>query len=239
MTTAVTRARRASTPFLPEFYRAHADFWPIVRAAQVFADYDDWPEVAEYARAFACEPKVSFELSAPKPRRRRAPAQLDLDSMYDAQIVRGVVPTRARCWHDFSNALVWATFPNAKRALHARQHAAIRAWIPAGATRLPGARSREMDALALLDEGGVVQVGERAVVFGHALYEGAVLMRQAGAECIDGPRRVVAREVLALDAIAGEGDAELLLRVDRALTELVRYATLTPASFQHARRLFG
>ncbi len=104
---------------------------------------------------------------------------------------------------------------------------------------MPGARSREMDALALLDEGGVVQVGERAVVFGHALYEGAVLMREAGVSSVEGPRRVVAREVLALAPVADEREEDLLARVDQALVELVRYATLTPASFQQARALFA
>lgn len=238
MTTAVTRARRASTPFSPGFFHEHVDFWPIARAARTFERYADWPEVADYARAFVGAPPVRFELSVPKPRRQKR--ALDLDTMYDARIVGGVVPTRARCWHDFSNALVWATFPAAKRALHERQHRAILAWVPAGATRLPGARSREMDALALLDEGGVVQVGERSVVFGHALYEGAVLLSRAETpEATQGPRRVVARQVLELEPVASESDAALVARVDAALEQLLRATALTPEVFVHARRLFA
>jgi hypothetical protein len=98
------------------------------------------------------------------------------------------------------NALVWGTFPAAKWALHARQHRAIAARIAPGATRMPPTRTRELDALALLDEGGVAiraddppalsaelklrprSLAQRiedgsadAVVFGHAIHESLVL----------------------------------------------------------------
>ena len=79
-------------------------------------------------------------------------------------------------WHDFMNALVWATFPRAKAALHRQQHALYQAWATPGATRLPNARTREQDGLALVDEGGVVilasNAGDLVVPFGHALFEG-------------------------------------------------------------------
>jgi hypothetical protein len=87
--------------------------------------------------------------------------------MYDAQIVNeGVVPTRPGSWHDFLNALVWATFPLSKRALHTRQHGLV----------VPGAPKREVagDALALVDEGGVAVVQRKKLVFGHAIYESLV-----------------------------------------------------------------
>ena len=82
-------------------------------------------------------------------------------------------------WHDFLNALVWATFPRAKLALHRRQHAAIERWIPPGATQLPNARTREQDALALVDEGGVLLCEDRTFFFGHALFEGLVFGQPA------------------------------------------------------------
>ncbi len=42
--------------------------------------------------------------------------------------------------------------------------------------RLPNARTRELDALALIDEGGVLVRDDGAcIVFGHAIYEGLVL----------------------------------------------------------------
>jgi hypothetical protein len=90
-------------------------------------------------------------------------------------------------WHDYLNALVWASFPRSKLALHRRQHAAIEQWLPPGATQLPNARTPELDTLALLDEGGVIVLddGTRPVdaaiadeaswiFFGHALFEGLV-----------------------------------------------------------------
>lgn len=93
--------------------------------------------------------------------------------MYDARIVNeGVVPTREGSWHDLMNALVWATFPKAKKALHTRQHGLVRVAEPGESLRRP----RELDALALLDEGGVAVLRDGSrVVFGHAIYEGYVL----------------------------------------------------------------
>lgn len=104
---------------------------------------------------------------------------MDVGALYDARITLDrVVPTRARSWHDLMNALVWGTFPQAKRALHARQHRAIAERLAPGARTLPPARTRELDALALLDEGGVVLLGSGfagTIVFGHAIYESLAL----------------------------------------------------------------
>ncbi len=79
-------------------------------------------------------------------------------------------------WHDLMNALVWATFPAAKAALHSRQHRAIVGGLAPGACTLPR-RTPELDALALVDEGGVVVGGGGGpvVVFGHAIYESVAL----------------------------------------------------------------
>ena len=174
--------RRERTEFIPRFFERSPWFSPIVRAASTFAEEADWPEVDSLGRAFASEPPVRFVPAAPKrrgPRGRRA-APRPKAELYDAWITRRrEVPTRPRSWHDYLNALVWATFPRAKLALHERQHRAVEAWVPDGAERLPNARTRELDALALIDEGGVVRLespGESAtLVFGHALYEGLVL----------------------------------------------------------------
>jgi hypothetical protein len=88
--------------------------------------------------------------------------------LYDTRIVNdGEVSTRDGSWHDFLNALVWATFPLAKSALHRRQHRLV---VPGAPRRTP-----EGDALAMLDEGGVFLPGN--IVFGHAIYEGFVLGR--------------------------------------------------------------
>ncbi|HEY8088160.1 MAG TPA: DUF3025 domain-containing protein, partial [Polyangiaceae bacterium] len=174
-------------PFEPRFFETHPLFWPIAPAASAFVGETDWPAPASYARAFRrdASPLVRFESAAAPGRRRRR--QLDPHALYDARISTGWVPTRERSWHDFLNALVWATFPRAKRALHARQLRVLGACIEPGARRLPPRRSREHDALALVDEGGVVVLDdgrERVpVLFGHALYEGLVLRRGAMTAC--------------------------------------------------------
>lgn len=157
------------------FFERHEEFWPIAGAAARFADHADWPTVVEYNELTTA---VRFEESPPK--RKREPGPVDRTTLYDARIVNeGIVPTRPRMWHDYLNALVWATFPQAKLALHRRQHAAIERWIPPGATQLPNARTREQDALALIDEGGVLICEDRTFFFGHALFEGLVFGQPA------------------------------------------------------------
>jgi hypothetical protein len=176
-------------PFDPRFFESDPLFWPIAPAARAFVDEADWPAVETYARAFApgTTPPVRFVAAELAPRRRRR--DLDPSTLYDARIAGGCVPTRPRSWHDFLNALVWATFPLAKRALHQRQLRALRDAIAPGSRTLPPTRSREHDALALLDEGGLVLLGSEsdgesvAVAFGHALYEGIVLERGAMTAC--------------------------------------------------------
>jgi hypothetical protein len=157
------------------FYEADARFWPIAPAARRFAAHDDFPLPAELSL-----PGLDF-VAAPKPRRTRQRPRPAADG-YDERILRGEVPTRPRSWHDFLNALVWATFPESKRAVHALQADALRrARTLSGELRghgLPNARARDHDALALLDEGGVLVLAtgaeEVAIGFGHALYEGLV-----------------------------------------------------------------
>jgi hypothetical protein len=131
---------------------------------------------------------------------------------------------------------VWAVFPEAKWQLHARQHRAVRARLDSAArSTLPGARTREQDALALLDEGGVViacrpasldrarsalserreaeairlfaEREARAVVFGHAIFEGLVLGREDG---------WAAAWLVAVEGDLGDG-AALLRAIDGAL----------------------
>jgi hypothetical protein len=208
---------------LPSFDRHFLErsplFWPIARAARAVLTAraaapppglealsvshvgEDFPPVEALERVFEGNPPVRFALAPPRPRRRRA-GPVDVGTLYDARIaVDRVVPTRARSWHDLMNAFVWGTFPRAKTALHARQHRAIAARIEPGARRLPAVRTRELDALALLDEGGVAVLARdpnalrealradarsslaihvasgvaQAVVFGHAIYESLAL----------------------------------------------------------------
>jgi hypothetical protein len=206
--------RRDKTEFDPRFFERSPHFAPIARAARVFAACADWPEPPELGRAFACEPPVRFVTAPPAAARKRNKERARArDALYDAVIVKErAVPTRPRMWHDLLNALVWATFPRAKLALHERQHRAIEAWIPPGATRLPNARTRELDMLALIDEGGVLSLAapgasEARLVFGHALYEGLVLDSRA----------MIARSVVLEVAEIPEGVEGRVALADRAL----------------------
>lgn len=161
------------------FFAKDDRFWPIASSARLFADRADWPEIAEYNALLSANAGLRFkEQLTPK---SKSPPRRPED-LYDARIANGEIPTRRGSWHDYLNALVWATFPRSKAMLHARQHAVISRWLAdAGAVtpegtidKLPNARTREHDALALVDEGGIVVVGGRAIIFGHALYEGLV-----------------------------------------------------------------
>jgi hypothetical protein len=173
---------------------------------------------------------VRFELQPPR-RRRRGP--LEPDALYDARITRdGVVPSRGSNWHDFLNAIVWATFPRAKRALHARQHRAISKRIEPGASRLPPARTRELDALAILDEGGVLSLIDDAgavvqtITFGHAMYEAFVC---------DGLTLSSPRCALLHGAPSSASLQERLVWADEALKTLLETdgSFLDPASMPH------
>jgi hypothetical protein len=175
-------------------------FWPLADALALLtgaAGSAGFPQPETIDAALGGRAGVRFERQRPISRRRRGPRDpRDPASMYDARIAReGCVPTRPGSWHDLMNALVWATFPLAKRALHERQHRLVVPAAPGESARRP----RELDALALLDEGGLVvlaSVGSReacaaelsledaiatggatAFVFGHAIYEGLVLGR--------------------------------------------------------------
>ncbi len=214
--TTLRSIRQKRSAFDPTFFERSALFAPIARGAAAFRETADWAPPEDYARAFDAEPPIRFEPSSPQRRRGRG-TPIERDRMYDARITRErVVPTRPRCWHDFLNALVWAAFPRAKTALHARQHRAIEAWIPPDATRLPNARTRELDALALIDEGGVLVLEggttTSQLVFGHALYEGLVLEQRAMiARAVVLPVTVVPE---ALEDAIALADASLAARLD-------------------------
>jgi hypothetical protein len=190
----------------PAFGHGEAAFEAVSAAAERLRGFARWPTVEEIDLALADLARVRFVVQAPKSRRRRG--AIDAAALYDGRIsVEGVVPTRPRSWHDLMNALVWASFPRSKRALHARLYRAMRERLAAPATRLPNARTREQDLLAMLDEGGVLSITdshgvERRFVFGHAILEHRL-------EGIDvRPRDIVLRAERAIEGVA---DADALL----------------------------
>ncbi len=147
----------------------------LLPAAASLRDLSDWPSLDELngrLDAYVNPPGLSPVQFAPSAPRSRRAKRRDLSALYDVRIHReGLVATRLGNAHDLFNALVWASFPLAKRALARRQHDAHVLRLGAEPVRLPNARSREQDTLAMIDEGGVLCGPDRRVLFGHALYE--------------------------------------------------------------------
>lgn len=240
--------------WVADFARRNPWFWPIELVARRFETRRHWPTREDLAALYAERasrvgaPPLRFAENVRK-RDKRADGRVALEALYDARIaLRGEVPTRECDWHDFFNALCFATFPRAKHALHARQYAALAARVRPEDTRMPGARTREQDALTLFDEGGAVIVATaeaaqalvvpgadhdtaaaleragvaRVVPFGHALFEHLV----EGLRCPGGLTHI---EVV--DAIPRD-DQALLDFVDHALAR----ALADPRSFASPRQ---
>jgi hypothetical protein len=239
------------------FVERHALLHPLAEAVHRLGPHVQFPEIGTLMAVFEGDAPVRFVPALPRRKRGQPVAER---AQYDARIVLDrEVPTRRECWHDLMNALVWGTFPAAKWALHARQHRAIAARMAPGATRMPPTRTRELDALALLDEGGVairaddppalsaelklrprslarrIEDGAAdAVVFGHAIYESLVLGVTPA---------VVAAIVLPRDAMAsgetmstGQTMATACLRsVDRSLCDAIADAQRLESPLELAR----
>jgi hypothetical protein len=224
------------------FMQRSAWFWPLRAAAARFREYTHWPGRADFDANYAAlavargaEP-LRFGAPVLKQDKRDGAGQIALERHYDGRIALAAnVPTRDCDWHDFFNALCFTTFPRAKRALHRRQYDIARARLPAGAERLPGARTPEQDALTLFDEGGAVlaaaldasqklraadeaalpglvaqQVANgvaRVVPFGHALFEHLV----EGLRCPGGSTHIVTVGAVGApdDALLDQVDVEL------------------------------
>lgn len=214
--------RSTERAFDGAFFQKSSAFWPIVRAARHFASRSDWPEVEEYD-ALLERPSVCFRPARGRPRRR--PHPVEPRTLYDGRIVLdGVVPTRAGSWHDYLNALVWAAFPQAKLALHRRQLAELVREVEQNDGRLPGARTKSHDAVAAIDEGGVILVRAKTevpILFGHALFEELALRARSvvpRAMVIDAPE--VPDDPVELLAAADAGLARRLTEPELRLREL-------------------
>jgi len=139
---------------------------------------DDWPSCTQLNDWFGDEFAVADVRMVTADKMRAALGAdgcLDPLSLYEVRISdTGDVPTRERNLHDLLNALMWAAFPQSKRALTQRL-AGMQRVRAAGQSKLPVARTRPHDRLALVDEGGVIAPrGEAgAWIFGHAILEHA------------------------------------------------------------------
>lgn len=74
----------------------------------------------------------------------------------------GEVETRAGNWHDFFNALAWLVYPQTKRVLNGRHHAALQAQRAAGRAE----RGPLRDAVTQFDECGIVVASSSAELVG-------------------------------------------------------------------------
>jgi hypothetical protein len=158
-------------PFSQAALRESAWYWTIDPAVRALGDSDAFPTREQlttlHARAarHADVPALTFAPYVKRTRKQRRAGPIDIDTLYDGSIsARRQVPTRDADWHDLFNALVFASFPRSKHGLHARQYAQLRQRIDANAHKLPGARSREQDALTLFDEGGCLVCGDAALL---------------------------------------------------------------------------
>ena len=138
------------------FFEISPVFETIGEPARLFASFAAFPTPEEIDEVLRDRAPVRFVRKSQQDK-----------SLYDARIIAdGIVPTRAGSWHDLLNALVWATFPLTKTALHRLQHELVVPHAPA--------RTKEQDALAMVDEGGAFLAGGRVAIFGHAIYESFV-----------------------------------------------------------------
>lgn len=138
-------------------HRALAPLAPLLDALSS----DGIPTVESIDRVLGPLSGVRFTEQLPR-RRRREP--FAIERSYDGSIAdRGEVPTRPGSLHDLMNAVAWAAFPRTKQAIHHRQAAALRSEIADGAPSLPGRRSRLRDRLSMLDEGGVIAIGDASL----------------------------------------------------------------------------
>lgn len=228
VTAALTNQRRREAVWSPAVFDGPG-FWPIAGASERLRHHAAFPTVEQIDLALRDLAGVSFtrqEVLSKRERRR------EVQAPYDLEIARGCVPTREGSWHDLMNAVVWATFPRTKRTIHALQALEITRAREAGWV---GRRTRKHDALAVLDEGGVVLVGAagKLVVFGHALYEAAA---------IGGPRPLV--RAMRVPSVVDPSDLE---EVDRALVQILEgpdaptspksLVALAPSSFELERDL--
>jgi hypothetical protein len=223
-------------PWTPNFdARWPALFAPLRAALAPFRAHATWPSLDAWNAALPSEPPIRvaggsalhFVEQPPKPRRG---GPVPRESLYDESIyTRGAVPSRPENWHDFFNMLVWVSFPASKRAINARQRAALQAWLPEGARRRPGARTREQDTLAMLDEGGLLLVcdaaigGELEAALGDATPLDGWLARGSVVPMLLG--HAIYEHVVSASSIV------------RALTVVLPSYAWPPANVEHARSL--
>ena len=259
-TKGASRLVRTAGPRVPEGLGAHGLFDGYRALCGARPPNEVLPSVAALDAAWLAPLRASgrtdLSLEVQPEMRRRGPRRLE--DLYDVRIASARrVPTREGSWHDAMNALVVATYPSTKDTIHRRHRGELEAHFREHGG-LPNARSRLQDVLALFDEGGLVIVAReatvtvleglvargdpvalgraiaetksRALVFGHAVLEHAVL----GAPL---PR---AFAVVVPDPSPHDDEALLTPRLDVALTAVANaLSTTSSAPGQRLGELFA
>lgn len=138
-------------------WNPHFDALPLCGSvahwAERFRNEQNWPSAARLnALAQAQDLRNAADRAVRFAEQTAACGQLD----YEQQILdSGQVPTRIASAHDFFNALIWLTFPQAKAALNAVQCREL-------ANAPKGQRSPASNAATLFDESGLVLVARDA-----------------------------------------------------------------------------
>lgn len=180
-------------------FAARSPMFAPLRALGAALDCADWPALGQLNAIASANAVVSgggqplrFASLSGQP----APAAADYELRTHDE---GVVLMRDANWHDFFNAATWLVFPRAKAAVNRAHVEAL--CVQRSAERT--VRSRKRDALTLFDESGVLVLSHsravlagirdfawkrvfweerdsllattRFVMFGHALYEKALL----------------------------------------------------------------
>lgn len=130
--------------FIPDYFNEHPAFATIAPYATQLG-WSGWPSPERYYADLN-------RLGAPVRFVPDNPAQSY--ELYIGETAQ--VPTRYASWHDYFNALVWCSFPQAKRQLNALHRAH---WDVPGTQRTP-----VRDGLTLLDESGALVICDDAAL---------------------------------------------------------------------------
>lgn len=175
----------------PRFIQRHPGFDPLAPAVSSMTTLARWPNLSHYQASLSAAPIVCNAHGVALKVTLNDHAQ-----HYELRILTdGILATRAECWHDFFQILVWRTFPQSKAMLNAKHAVAAQArlWH-----QQPSRNSME-NACTLFDENGAILVSSepnlleltrnfawrnlflhhraqwqqhvQCFVFGHALFE--------------------------------------------------------------------
>ncbi|MBT9612165.1 MAG: DUF3025 domain-containing protein [Burkholderiales bacterium] len=118
-----------------------------------------WPPLADYQAFLDQLPQPVMTASGARLRVAPQASEKSNDwrQGYEPRIyLTGELSTRAECWHDVLNLMVWSAFPQSKAALNARHFALLEARMGLPSRTTP--RQPAQDALTQFDESGVIIV---------------------------------------------------------------------------------